>query len=92
MNRVAVGEAFNKMSPNEMKAVLAMRLTLIEHTRELGTDKRKEMIDALLGEVANIRQDSEYRLYVEGVNIPECRERIETCNLTLARLGKILGV
>ena len=92
MNRVAVGEAFNKMSPDEMKAVLAMRLTLIEHTRELATAKRKDMIDALLGEVANIRQDSEYRLYVEGVNIPECRERIETCNLTLARLGKILGV
>ena len=92
MNRVTVGEAFNKMSPSEMKAVLAMRLTLIEHSGDLSTEKRKDMIDAMLVEVANIRQDAEYKQYVEGVNIPECRERIDTCNLTLTRLGKILGV
>lgn len=91
-NRRAANESFCNMSTNETHAILAFRLTLIEYASELGEAKRKELTDAMLEEVGNIRSDAEYKWYVEGVNIPECREKIENCNLTLARLAKILGV
>ena len=92
LNRKAALDSFASMSTTETHAMLAFRLTLIEYAGELGEGKRKEMTDAMLEEVGNIRSDAEYKWYVEGVNIPECREKIEVCNLTLARLAKILGV
>ena len=92
VNRSAANTAFNNMSVTETNAVLALRLTLIEYARELGDAKRKEMTDSFLEMIDSLRSDAEYKWYVEGVNIPECREKIETCNLTLARLAKILGV
>lgn len=92
VNRSAANTAFANMSVTETNAVLALRLTLIEYARELGDAKRKEMTDSFLEMIDSLRSDAEYKWYVEGVNIPECREKIETCNLTLARLAKILGV
>ena len=87
-----VRAAFANLCMTDMNAFLAFRLTLIEATRELDEEKRKEIIDAFLGEISRIRSDAEYKMYVEKVNIPECREAIETCDLTLNRLAKIIGV
>lgn len=92
LNKRANNAAFANMSPSELNASLAFRLTVLEAATELSDKKRKEMIDELLEHVGNVRADAEYRWFVEGDNIPECREKIETCDLTLARLGKILGV
>lgn len=92
LNKKALSEAFANMNTNETNAVMALRLTLIEYSRDLPDSKRKEMIDAFLEEISNIRSDAEYNWYVEGVNIPECREKIESCNLTLQRLSKVLGI
>ena len=92
INRSAANSSFANMSVTETNAVLALRLTLIEYAKDLGSEKRKEMIDSFLEMIDSMRSDAEYKWYVEGVNIPECREKIETCNLTLVRLSKILGV
>lgn len=92
INRNAAQVSFANMSPNETNAILAFRLTLIEYSNELGKEKRKEMTDAFLEMIDSLRSDAEYKWFVEGVNIPDCRDKIETCNLTLTRLSKILGV
>ena len=92
VNKRAASEAFANMSPSETSATLAFRLTIIEAAEDIGEKKMKEMIDALLEDIGNIRSDAEYKWYVEGDNIDECRQRIETCDLALARLGKIVGV
>lgn len=92
INKKVASDAFANMSPRETSATLAFRLTIIEAAENISEKKLKEMIDALLEDIGNIRSDAEYKWYVEGDGIPECRERIETCELALARLGKIVGV
>ena len=54
--------------------------------------KKKEMVDELLTRVSNIRSDAEYKWYVEGLDVPECKGKIELCDMTLKRLGQILGI
>ena len=92
INKKIAHEAFKTMSPGETNSTLAFRLTLIEKMPDLTEKKKKEMIDELLSDIGNIRADAEYKWYVENDNIPECREKIETCDLALARLAKILGI
>ena len=92
INKRRTQEAFKTMSPGETNSTLAFRLTMIEMSADLGEKKQKEMIDELLTDISNIRSDAEYKCYVEKDNIPECNEKIMTCDLTLARLGKILGI
>ena len=92
LNKKATAETLKTMSPGEMSATLAYRLTLIEAADFVDEGKRKEMIDELLEDIGNIRSDAEYKRFVEGCSIPESRDKIQTCDLTLARLGKILGV
>ena len=92
LNKKATAESLKTMSPGEMKATLAYRLTIIEASDFIDEDKKKEMIDELLEDISNIRSDAEYKRFVEGCNIPESKDKIQTCDLALARLGKILGV
>ena len=92
INKRIAQEAFSTMSAGETNSTLAFRLTLIEAAVDLPEKKQKEMIDDLLTDIGNIRSDAEYRWYVEQENIPVCQEKIETCDLALARLAKILGI
>ena len=92
LHKRATAEAFKEMTPGETNASLAFYLTLIEEMDDATQAKKKEMIDELLKKLDNIRSDAEYRWYAEGENAPECRRRIEVCDLALARLGKILGI
>ena len=88
-NKRAAAQAFKNLSPSETNATLAFYLTLIEEISD--EEKRREMIDELLKKVDNIRADAEYKWYVEGEDIPDCKTKIEACELTLKRLGHILG-
>ena len=92
VNKRIAYEAFKTMSAGETASTLAFRLTLIEATADLPENKRKDMIDELLTDIGNIRSDAEYKWYVEKENIPECQDKIKTCDLVLARLAKILGI
>jgi hypothetical protein len=83
--------AFKNMSASETNASFAFYLTLIEEFASGDDMKQKEMIDELLKKVDNIRADAEYKWYVEADNIPDCKKKIEVCDLTLNRLGEILG-
>jgi hypothetical protein len=80
------------MGPDEINAVLAFYLTLIGEMREQNEATKRQMVDELLGKVDNIRADAEYKWFVEGDNAPECKKKIELCDLTIVRLGKILGI
>ena len=91
-NRKRANIAFATMSQGEANASLAFYLTMIEASRNIAEDKRKEMIDELLERVTNMRADAEYQMYVELENAPECREKIRVCEATLKRLGSIVGV
>lgn len=91
-NKKAASVAFKNLSASETNASLAFYLTLIEEVGGSDEDKHREMVDELLNKIDNIRADAEYRWYVEGENIPDAKEKIELCNLTLKRLGEILGV
>ena len=91
INQKATNKALSNMSANETNSLLAFRLTLIEVTKDLGEQRRKELINDMLEYIGNIRSDAEYRWYVEKDNIPDCRDKIESCDLALARLGKIVG-
>ena len=92
MHKKAVSDAFKNMTLNEANASLAFYLTLIGEMKDKDEKKRREMVDEFLNKLSNIRSDAEYKWYVEGVDVPECREKIELCNMTLKRLGQILGV
>ena len=92
MHKKAAKEAFKNMTLNETNASLAFYLTLIEEMKNADESKKKEMVDELLTKVSNIRSDAEYKWYVEGLEIPECKAKIELCNMTLGRLGHILGI
>jgi hypothetical protein len=85
-------DAFKNMSPDEINAVLAFYLTLIGEMRGQNEATKRQMVDELLGKVDNIRADAEYKWFVEGDNAPECKKKIELCDLTIVRLGKILGI
>ncbi len=85
-------DAFCAMSSGETNSTFAFYLTLIEEVGGTDEEKRRNMVDELLGKIDNIRADAEYRWFVEGVDVPECKEKIEVCDLTLKRLGQILGV
>ena len=91
INQKATNKALSNMSANETNSLLAFRLTLIEVTKDLSEQRRKELINDMLEYMGNIRSDAEYRWYVEKDNIPDCRDKIESCDLALARLGKIVG-
>lgn len=83
--------AFKNLSASETNATFAFYLTLIEEFVNGDQEKLKEMTDELLKKLDNVRADAEYKWFVEGVNIPDCKKKIEVCDLTLARLGDILG-
>lgn len=80
------------LTPSETEGAFALYLTLIEHNKRIGDEKLKEMINELLERVDNLRADAEYKWYVEGVNVPECRRVIKSADHTVERLGKILGI
>ena len=90
--RRCANAAFSRMQENEANASLAFYLTMIEASHTLSDAKRKAMIDELLERVTNLRADAEYKMYVEGENAPDCRSKIRLCELTLKRLGVIIGV
>ncbi|MBQ7343819.1 MAG: hypothetical protein IJW53_03530 [Clostridia bacterium] len=92
MHKKAAREAFKNMTPNETNASLAFYLTLIEEMKNADEGKKKEMVDELLRKLSNIRSDAEYKWYVEGLDVPECKAKIELCNMALKRLGQIIGV
>lgn len=83
--------AFKNLSASETNATFAFYLTIIEEFVNGDQDKLKEMLDELLKKLDNIRADAEYKWYVEGVNIPDCKRKIEVCDLSLKRLSEILG-
>ena len=87
----AINASLTEFTPGELSVTFAFRLTLIESATD-DESVRKRTVDELLEKIDNVRADAEYRWYVEGIDIAECREKIETCDLTLERLGKILGV
>lgn len=91
-HKKATKDAFKTMSPAETNATLAFYLTLIEEMRDTDEKKRKEMVDELLKKIDDIRADAEYKRYVEGDNVPDSKRKIKLCDLTLNRLGQILGV
>ena len=92
MHKKAASDAFKNMTLSETNASLAFYLTLIGEMKDKDEKKRNEMVDELLNKLSNIRSDAEYKWYVEGVDVPECREKTELCNMALKRLGQILGV
>jgi cupin superfamily acireductone dioxygenase involved in methionine salvage len=92
MHKKNAKEAFKNMTLNETNASLAFYLTLIEEMKNTDEGKKKEMVDELLTKVSNIRSDAEYKWYVEGLDVSECKAKIELCNMTLKRLGQILGI
>lgn len=91
-HKKATREAIKNMTLNETNASLAFYLTLIEEMKGADEGKKKEMVDELLTRVSNIRSDAEYKWYVEGLDVPECKGKIELCDMTLKRLGQILGM
>ena len=80
------------MSPSETKAAFAYALTLIEVTKDLAENERKQMIDEFLNSVDNARADAEYKWFAERESIPDCRDKIAVCDRAIERLSKILGV
>lgn len=91
MHRKATREALKNMTPSETNATLAFYLTLVDEMKD-NEKIRREMVDELLKKIDNIRSDAEYTWYVEGVNIPEAKKKVELCDLATKRLGQILGV
>jgi hypothetical protein len=88
----AANIALKNMSPSETKAAFAYALTLIEVTKDLAENERKQMIDEFLNSVDNARADAEYKWFAERESIPDCRDKIAVCDRAIERLSKILGV
>lgn len=93
MNKIELKKAFNTLSTNELHAYIAMKLTLIEESREVMSENEwKSLIDETLKYVSSLRGDAEYEWLIERIDGPVNKEKIELCNLTIARLSKIIGI
>ncbi|MBQ8292160.1 MAG: hypothetical protein IJX88_06635 [Clostridia bacterium] len=91
-NRLFI-KAIDELSFNEICALAAIRLTVLQACGEkMSKESYKEAIDDYLTYVNNVRADAEYKLFAEGMDAPNCKETIETCNACLARLGQIVGI
>ncbi len=83
--------AMDSLSKDEVRALLAMKLTLIESTEPSMPEKaRKEQIDDVLKHIDNLRADAEYEWLVEKMDIPSCKEKLSLASLAISRLAVIL--
>lgn len=90
-NKKKIDQAFKAISPDEMHALLAIKLTVLEEGKKvLGETEYKELIDDFLRHIDSIRSDSEYTWLVENEEIAESKERIGLCDRCIARLAQIV--
>lgn len=93
VRRKEIKKSFQTLSKSELQAFLAMKLTVIEATRKnMDESARKDLIDDLLKFVSNLRADAEYEWLIEKLDAPTNKEKIDLCNLTIARLSKVVGI
>ncbi len=86
-------KAICELNPAEMRAMLALDLTLVsEARRTLPDEKLSELIDELLVKVQNLRSDAEYKRFAERADISASVETKELCDLALEQLARIIGV
>ena len=92
-NRIEMKKAFKTLSTDELHAYIAMKLTLIEESREVMSEEEwKSLADEFLKYISNLRGDAEYNWLIEKVDGQRNKELIELCNLTIAQLSKIIGI
>ena len=92
-NRLEMKKAFKTLSTDELHAYIAMKLTLIEESREVMSEEEwKSLADEFLKYISNLRGDAEYNWLIEKVDGKRNKELIELCNLTIAQLSKIIGI
>ncbi len=83
--------AMDALSKDELRALLAMKLTVVENALpQIDEKEKKELIDETLKYIDNLRADAEYEWLVEGIDIPTCKEKITLATLAVSRLSLLL--
>ena len=81
-----------KLSGFEANTFLAMQLTLIGLAKEIGEERRKNLVDQLLKQIGDLRADAEYEWLVEKMDAPECKRKLSVYDSCVQRLASLLGV
>lgn len=86
-------EAFRKLQPSDVAALLAMKATLIDFGKPLMDDEKckKELDECLMG-LNDFRSDAEYMLIVEKCDAENSKKKIQICNRFVNRLALIAGI
>lgn len=86
-------EAFRKLAPDDVAALLAMKATLMDFgmTETDSQTMKAEMDGCLLG-LSDLRSDAEYMLIVEKCDAENCKKKIRICNRFVDRLATIAGI
>ena len=86
-------DAFRKMQPDELAAILAMKATLLGlGMTEMNADSYKSELDECLSELSDMRADAEYMLIVEKNDADNSKKKINVCNRFINRLAYINGI
>ena len=90
-NKKKIDKAFKEITPDELSALLAIKLTSLEAVKgTIAETQWKEAVDDLLRHIDGIRADAEYGWLVENEEGQENKEHIALCDRCIHRLAQIL--
>ena len=90
-NKKKIDKAFKEITPDELSALLALKLTSLEAVKgTIAETQWKEAVDDLLRHIDGIRADAEYGWLVENEEGQENKEHIALCDRCIHRLAQIL--
>lgn len=92
-NNEKVKTEFKKLSPEKNALYLALQCTYIERIKsQISEDEFKEQLDAILKNLATLKSDLDYYLFVEKESTKENKEKIKSFHEFDNRLSKVLGI
>ena len=92
-NNEKVKEEFKNLSPEKNALYLALQCTYIERIKNtVSEDEFKEQLDSILKNLATLKSDLDYYLFVEKESTKENKEKIKSFHEFDNRLSKVLGV
>ena len=92
-NNEKVKQEFKNLSPEKNALYLALQCTYIERIKNtVSEDEFKEQLDSILKNLATLKSDLEYYLFVEKESTKENKEKIKSFHEFDNRLSKVLGV
>ena len=92
-NNEKVKTEFKNLSPEKNALYLALQCTYIERIKsQLDEDEFTEQLDSILKNLATLKSDLDYYLFVEKESTKENKAKVKSFHEFDNRLSKVLGI